>query len=306
VDGRPHERRRHGADGLGHRDAGPPLGDRGQLPHRGEPHAPRPIGVPSPARSACVCSTRPRRSASRSAATAKWWAARSSAASSAWRASAAAAGDRMAAPPSRTVSGPTVSGVVGARHPRRRSLSPCFMGNPHEPRDRSAQDARDRGGRLRHTVDAHLDHGQSRRPPQPSSPHARRAPRSWADARTAAAVFATRSMHTSIMGRRDGRDELCRVAARTTGVTRRASPSDLPGAPRGPCGETRAHDVRGFARRRIAAAAQQRTCRAHDARSCARTRLTGVECSEHATPKARARVGVTRASVASNAPSTRR
>jgi hypothetical protein len=37
-------------------------------------------------------------------------------------------------------------------------------------------------------------HGQTRRSPRPSSPHGRRAPRSWADATTAAAVFATRSL----------------------------------------------------------------------------------------------------------------
>jgi hypothetical protein len=165
------------------------------------------------------------------------------------------------------------------------------------------------------------------RPAGPRGVASTRTSRSRTNATIATAVFATRSTRTSIMGRREDRggrltrstrtsimgrredrDELCRVAARTTGVTRRASPSDLPGAPRGPCGETRAHDVRGFARRRIAAAAQQMTCRAHDARSCARTRLTassapstqrrrpcacwrdaserGVECSEHATLKA--------------------
>jgi hypothetical protein len=114
---------------------------------------------------------------------------------------------------------------------------------------------------------AHLDRGQTRRPQQPSSPHDPRAPRSWADATTATAVFATRSTRTSIVGRRDDRDELCCVAARTTGITRRASPL-------GPAGHL-ARSMRGVTQRR---ATRRMQTRHHTS--------TTIECSEHATWKA--------------------
>jgi hypothetical protein len=113
----------------------------------------------------------------------------------------------------------------------------------------------------------HLDRGQTRRPQQPSSPHDPRAPRSWADATTATAVFATRSTRTSIMGRRDDRDELCRVAARTTGITRRASPL-------GPAGRL-ARSMRGVTQRR---ATRRMQTRHHTS--------TTIECSDHATWRA--------------------
>jgi hypothetical protein len=73
-------------------------------------------------------------------------------------------------------------------------------------------------------VSAHPGRGQTRRQRGRSSAHGRSTPRSWADATTARAVFATRSKHTSVVGRRDGRDELRCVATRTTSITRRASP----------------------------------------------------------------------------------
>jgi hypothetical protein len=128
----------------------------------------------------------------------------------------------------------------------------------------------DRHSPLHHTVDAHLDHGVTagrRDDCDAGSSHGRGAPRS------------RRSRRTSITGRRDGRDELCCVAARATGITHRASPSDLPDAPRGPCGETRARDARGRARRRVSTGAQHMTGRARDTRGRV---TTALECSEHA------------------------
>ncbi len=75
---------------------------------------------------------------------------------------------------------------------------------------------------------AHRPHGGSSTSPRMRPAGSRgaastRTSRSHAHASTAMVVFATRSAHTSVMGRRDGRDELRRVAARTTGLKRRAT-----------------------------------------------------------------------------------
>ena len=103
-----------------------------------------------------------------------------------------------------------------------------------------------------------MDHGQTRRLRRPSSSHGRRTPRAWADATAAT---------SSVASRRE--PQALRVGP---------LPSDLPDAPRGPCGETRARDARGRARRRVSTGAQHMTGRARDTRGRV---TTALECSEH-------------------------
>jgi hypothetical protein len=71
----------------------------------------------------------------------------------------------------------------------------------------------DHRGRLRHTLDAHLDHGQTRGPPRPSSPP--RGPRRRDDRRApnAAAAVATVASSTVVCSRLDAR--LCAASGRT-------------------------------------------------------------------------------------------